>query len=41
LVGQGNIRGAVMGLENKKASTEQMNQMKQMLQESMEIGFLE
>ena len=30
-----------MGLENKKASTEQMNQMKQMLQESMEIGFLE
>lgn len=38
LVGQGNIRGAVMGMENKKASTEQMSQMKQLLQESMESG---
>lgn len=38
LVGQGNIRGAVMGMENKKASTEQMNQMKQLLRESMESG---
>jgi len=38
LVGHGNIRGAVMGMENEKASTEQMNQMKQLLRESMEGG---
>jgi len=38
LVGQGNIRGAVMGMENKKASTTQMSQMKQLLRESMESG---
>jgi N-acyl-D-amino-acid deacylase len=38
LIGQGNIRGAVMGMENKKASTEQMNQMRQLLRESMEGG---
>jgi len=38
LVGHGNIRGAVIGMENEKASTEQMNQMKQLLRESMEGG---
>ncbi|MDN5330779.1 MAG: N-acyl-D-amino-acid deacylase [Tepidanaerobacteraceae bacterium] len=38
LVGHGNIRGAVLGLEDVKPSKEEMDEMKRVLSEAMESG---
>jgi N-acyl-D-amino-acid deacylase len=38
LVGHGNIRGAVLGMEDRKPSPEEMKEMKQLLVEAMESG---
>jgi len=39
-IGQGTIRGKVMGYQNRKATESELNEMKKMLRESMEAGAL-